>query len=53
MAALDAYAKDAETTGKSLACFIGLEKGERSPSGFRRANYKRYVNLRPREDEVA
>jgi hypothetical protein len=47
LAQLDAYAQEAEATGLSLLCTIALRRGERAPSGFRKADTQRFVNHRP------
>jgi hypothetical protein len=44
LAHLDAYAQEAAKTGQSLMCSIRLGRGERAPSGFRKANTQRFVN---------
>ncbi len=47
LAALEAYAKEAEATGQSLCVTVGLVRGERSPNGFKKAKTDRCVNLQP------
>ena len=45
LAALEAYVKEAASTGKGLRIYASIMRGDRAPSGFRKLDLFRNVNL--------